>query len=101
MASWFSPSGPPFISSPNTSKYLSIDKVWLVSRADTKLVTGRDGIPKARKTVDFKLQKHIVNSLELKVRESNFTGSGDGGEDPALTVLDWFGSVAQVVLKDL
>ena len=52
-ASWLSPSGPPFISSPKISKYLSTDRVWLVSRAETKLVTGRDGIPKARKTVNI------------------------------------------------
>jgi hypothetical protein len=37
--------------------YLSTDRVWLVSRAKTKLVTGRDGIPKARNTV--KIQKEM------------------------------------------
>ena len=51
MASKESPSGPPLISSPKTSKYLSMDNVWLVSCADTKLVTGREGMPKALEIV--------------------------------------------------
>lgn len=99
MASWFSPSGPPLISSPNTSKYLSTDIVLLVSRADTKLVTGRAGIPRARKTVERCVFLYVYLYVHNKYL-SDITGSGHGGKHPALPVFHRFRSIAKVVLKN-
>ena len=65
IESWLSPSGPPLISSPNTSKYLSIERVWLVSCAEMKLVTGRDGIPKARQTKHQQNPIHYNPSIDI------------------------------------
>ena len=46
-------------------------------------------------------QSVLTASKGIHYKCIQLTGTGNGREDPALSVFDWFGSIAQVMLKDL
>ena len=85
--------------------FLAEDIEVLVDGHGVVGIAGRDEVGHGA-TGNTQRTEHLVNKILIVVFEwrsncQDLTGGSNSGVDPALAVLDGFGSVAQVVLEDL